>query len=221
MAPLRLTDYRDTHRKTQLRKERMRIPVFAAILLVTASAVSLYAEEPAAGANTNFPARVNMRAEILKKYDKDGDGKLNEQEKAAMLADRKAEMDKARQAHEKEFDKNGDGKLDDAERKAMMDARQAQREKFMKEREKAFDKDGDGKLSDEERKAMMDEMQKRHPLAAQRHQEMLKRFDKDGDGKLSDEERKAMMAAMDLERKPAAPALPAEKPATNAVPAKP
>ena len=199
----------------------MRTLVFATTLFVTASVAPLYAEEPTAGANTNFPVRVNPRAETLKKYDKDGDGKLNEQERSVMLADRKAEMDKARQTHEKEFDKNGDGKLDDAERKALMEARQAQREKFMKEREKEFDKDGDGKLNDAERKAMTDEMQKRPPLAAQRRQEMLKRFDKDGDGKLSDEERKAMMAAMERERKPAAPVLPTEKPATNAVPAKP
>lgn len=188
--------------------------VLTAILTATVSTVSLYAEDPAAGtgANTNFPARVNPRADMLKKYDKDGDGKLNEQERAAMMQDRKDTMEKRRLEQEKAFDKNGDGKLDDAERKAMMDARQAQRDQMIKEREKEFDKDGDGKLNDEERKAMMAELQKRNPGAFQHHQEMMKRFDKDGDGKLNDEERKAMMTAMEQRRqenaagKPDAPA---------------
>ena len=51
------------------------------------------------------------RGEALKKYDKNGDGKLDETERAAMKKDREAEM-------LKKFDKNGDGKLDDAEKEA-------------------------------------------------------------------------------------------------------
>ena len=53
----------------------------------------------------------DARGEALKKYDKDGDGKLDETEKAAAKKDRDAERIK-------KYDKNGDGKLDDAEKEA-------------------------------------------------------------------------------------------------------
>ncbi|MBC8116582.1 MAG: hypothetical protein H7062_19490 [Candidatus Saccharimonas sp.] len=70
-------------------------------------------------------------AEILKRFDKDGDGKLNDTERAA-----------AKKAHEERGGRpgkpgqpgGGDGKL---------------REEILKR----FDKDGDGKLNDEERAA--------------------------------------------------------------------
>ena len=49
---------------------------------------------------------------MIKKFDKDGDGKLNEEERKAAEEARKAEM-------LKRFDKDGDGKISDEERKAM------------------------------------------------------------------------------------------------------
>ena len=59
-----------------------------------------------------------MRArheEVLKEFDKDGDGKLNEEErKAAGEAMRKKLIEK--------FDKDGDGKLNEEERKAAREA---------------------------------------------------------------------------------------------------
>ena len=59
------------------------------------------------------------REEVMKKFDKDGDGKLSEGERA--------EMRKAMEARRKEFmakfDKDGDGKLNEEERKAAMAAR--------------------------------------------------------------------------------------------------
>ncbi len=78
-----------------------------------------------------------MREEMMKKFDKDGDGKLSDEEKAAA----KTEMEAKRAEMLKEFDKDGDGKLSDDERKAMHDAYILKR----------FDKNGDGKLSDEEK----------------------------------------------------------------------
>ena len=76
-------------------------------------------------------------AEMMKKYDKDGDGKLSQEERKAAMAGRRAEM-------MKKYDKDGDGKLSQEERKAAMDARKA-------EHLQKHDKDGDGKLSDEEK----------------------------------------------------------------------
>ncbi len=115
------------------------------------------------------------RQELLKKYDKNGDGKLDDDE----LADARAEMRKegsgtAVRAERqkkllKEFDKNGDGKLDDAERAQAEKKIQQFREDAEKRRAeilKRFDKNGDGVLDDAERAE-----------AEKAHEEMLKEYD--------------------------------------------
>lgn len=136
---------------------------FAAMLAVITVTAGVLAEEKAPAAPQGFPQRMNMGSEAIKQFDKDGDGKLNDQERAAMIEARKAMGEKMRAAREKEFDKNGDGKLDDTERAAMMEAlkqRHPDAGPKMQELMKRFDKDGDGKLNDEERKAMMEERMK-------------------------------------------------------------
>ncbi len=87
------------------------------------------------------------REETLKKYDKDGDGKLNAEERKGLIEDQR----KLREAEMlKRFDKNGDGKLSDEERKAMQNA--------MKDRTKGKSAkgkgggDGDDKKPDEKSK---------------------------------------------------------------------
>lgn len=89
------------------------------------------------------PQRKGPPPEMLKKFDKDGDGTLSKEEKDAM----REAMKEHHKDRAKEFDKDGDGKLSEAEREAMKEARKG-------EWLKKFDTDGDGKLSDEERKAM-------------------------------------------------------------------
>jgi hypothetical protein len=54
-------------------------------------------------------------AEMIAKFDKDGDGKLSDEEKKAMMEARKKQM-------LTKFDKDGDGKLSDEEKKAMREA---------------------------------------------------------------------------------------------------
>jgi Ca2+-binding EF-hand superfamily protein len=56
------------------------------------------------------------RAELIKKYDKNGDGVLDETEKTAMREELRKKREEERL---KKYDKNGDGKLDDAEKEAM------------------------------------------------------------------------------------------------------
>ena len=87
------------------------------------------------------------RQEMLKKFDKDGDGKLSPEERQAMREARKAEFEARHAEMLKKFDTDGDGQLSETERQAMREARKA-------EMLKKFDKDGDGKLSDEEKAAM-------------------------------------------------------------------
>ena len=56
------------------------------------------------------------RDEMLKKYDKNKDGKLDQSEREAWRKDREAEI-------VKKHDKNGDGKLDESEREAAREDR--------------------------------------------------------------------------------------------------
>ena len=96
--------------------------------------VALSVPSLATAAPEGKPDAAARKEAMLKKFDKDGDGKLSAEEKAAM----KAEMQKRR---------GEGGKGPDAARRAEM--------------MKKFDKDGDGKLSEEERAAMRAEMQKK------------------------------------------------------------
>jgi hypothetical protein len=86
------------------------------------------------------------RKDMIQKFDKNGDGKLDDTERA----DRKAAFEARRAARDKEalakYDTNKDGTLDTAERAAMRDAK-------LTERFQAMDKNGDGKLSLDEFKA--------------------------------------------------------------------
>ena len=84
-----------------------------------------------------------------KRFDKDGDGKLSEDERAAAK-----EAWEARKAQAiKAFDKDGDGELNEEERKAAHEARKAKFAERRKEMLEKFDQDGDGELGPAERKA--------------------------------------------------------------------
>ncbi len=176
------------------------------------------------------------RQEIVKKYDQNGDGKLDDSERNAARVDFEKSRGRAPSAEGssadqqtrdggasradmvKKYDKDGDGKLDEAERNTMREditknrgnapgGRGPTREAMMKE----FDTDGDGKLSDTERQVAMTEMRKRYqeqgvPGRAGgpngrpqfNREELLKKHDKNGDGKLDDQERTA--AREDVEK---------------------
>ena len=86
------------------------------------------------------------KEEILKKFDKDGDGKLSEDERAAVREAMKAKMDAKKAEILAKFDKDGNGELSEDERAA---AREAKKAEILTK----FDKDGDGKLNDAERAA--------------------------------------------------------------------
>lgn len=91
---------------------------------------------------------------ILKKYDKDGDGKLSDDEAAAWKADKQAKAEAEKKAMLEKYDADKDGKLSEEERAAM----KADREKAMQEKkekaekakaEKAEKKDKKDKKGDE------------------------------------------------------------------------
>jgi len=130
--------------------------------------------------------------ELLKKHDKNGDGRINEDE-------RKPYYEEYRQRSRiMRWDKDGDGQLSDPER-AEMEQKEAEwkkrseesRRKWMLQR---WDKDKDGQLGDEEKAAMEAQQAEWKKQADQRRKEyeqLRKKHDRDADGKLDEAERKA------------------------------
>ncbi|MGJ8634101.1 MAG: hypothetical protein ACSHX7_09285 [Luteolibacter sp.] len=94
--------------------------------------------------------------EIIAKFDTDGDGKLDETERAAAKAAREEMMEAQKAKMLEKFDADGDGELSESEREAAKAAREAK----MLEK---FDADGDGELSKEEREKARAEMGPRGP----------------------------------------------------------
>lgn len=105
-------------------------------LIIAATAFALTGATHAEEGKPDRPHR-KLPPEIVEKFDKDGDGKLDKEEREAAKAAHKAKM-------LEKFDTDGDGELSDSEREAM----RAERKKRMLEK---FDKDGDGELSDAEK----------------------------------------------------------------------
>ncbi len=85
--------------------------------------------------------------ELIKEFDKDGDGKLSDDEKSAMRDAMKSRLKERHKEVMERFDADKDGKLSPEEREK---ARAAHKAKMLEK----FDKDGDGNLSEEERAAM-------------------------------------------------------------------
>lgn len=139
--------------------------------LLLAACAAVLALPLAARAEPNEkPDREARRTAMLKKFDANGNGQLDPEEREKMREEMAKgegrDPERLKKILER-FDKDGDGKLSEEERAAARAEMQKRREA------------GGVKGSGAEKRA-----------------EMLKKFDKDGDGKLSDDERAAMREAM-------------------------
>ena len=122
-------------------------------LSVLGLSIGLYAKPEKGGKKPGSGEGRPSREEVMKKFDKDGDGKLSKEEKAE-LRKQMAERGAGRKIPPfimQKFDKDGDGKLSQDERADARKAMEARRAEMIER----FDKDGDGKLNEEERKAAM------------------------------------------------------------------
>ena len=81
--------------------------------LLIVVAISVSGLVSLAADNENKPG-APRRGNLLEKYDKNKNGKLDQDEREALRKDRVAERTKR-------FDKNGDGKIDEKEQQAMRD----------------------------------------------------------------------------------------------------
>jgi Ca2+-binding EF-hand superfamily protein len=76
--------------------------------------------------------------EMLKKFDKDGDGKLNEEERMAAKEVYKAREEAFKKEMLEKFDKDGNGELSEEEREAAKKERMSKHEEHKKEMFKKF-----------------------------------------------------------------------------------
>lgn len=144
-------------------------PRSLALSLFAATLIPVFAAAADPATATPAPARPELNArqrELLEKFDKNHDGRIDDEEKLAARAYMRGMAGAPKERYKKTlklFDKDGDGKLDDAERAEAEKAR----EEFQANREAVlakFDKDHDGVLNDEERAAAVkarEERQKR------------------------------------------------------------
>ena len=125
------------------------IPSLAAATLFLAPYLS--AAEPTAPAEGSSATESATQTDWVKRFDKNGDVKLDDAERAAakeQMGENRRGGGKRRDELVKRFDKDGDGKLNEAERAA------AAEDLYSRPRVvKRFDVDKDGKLNDEEKAA--------------------------------------------------------------------
>jgi Ca2+-binding EF-hand superfamily protein len=88
-------------------------------------------------------AAANPGTKMMQKYDTNGDGKLDDSERAAMRADFAAKRAERKQKMLEKYDVNGNGKLDPSERAAMKHDRKVAMFKKL-------DTNGDGQISFQE-----------------------------------------------------------------------
>jgi len=96
----------------------------AAALLLTCGLAAAQNEDKPERKRPERPEGAADRAEMLKRFDKDGDGKLCEKEREAaheMRQKQMKQMQERRKQMLKEFDKDGDGQLCEKERATMQE----------------------------------------------------------------------------------------------------
>ncbi len=150
--------------------------------------------EPEAPKPGKGPSRGEQRRkEFIAKWDKDGDGKLSDEEKREMAT---GMIFEGRQRQVRKWDENGDGKLDADERAKVMEDPGDQWWLFVDdEAMKHFDNDGDGKLSQDEAKSIVSFGQKMEGIGKGWEKSLL---DANGDGEVSGDERTAFRQRMQM-----------------------
>jgi len=130
--------------------------------------------------------------QLLKRFDEDGDGKLNQHEKANAKAHAEKRRNQMRRKLLNQFDADGDGKLNDAERENARNAMEMRIENERRNRQQQRNQRQENPATENPRP---------HDNQPERRRRPLQRFDTNQDGKLDDSERAAMRNAREAMRK--------------------
>jgi Ca2+-binding EF-hand superfamily protein len=175
------------------------VPRFISATLFIATGLRAQEMAPAA------MARASGRAQdLMKRYDKNGDGRIDEDERAdaqeVMMKERidrqvqvGAGAPEALRARLLEvFDKNRDGRVDDDERASVAEYAAGVNPALRGEIMVRFDRNRDGKIDDAERSTMISFLAEARPPAPDQtaavRQELLARFDRNSDAKFDEKE---------------------------------
>lgn len=168
----------------------MKAQISLSTLILMAGMTLAHAQAEPKEGNREPNEREQMRQRLMKEFDKDGDGQLNEEETQA-----------ARKARDQARKERGEGGQDaragrgDQGGRGDQAGRGGGRDRLRQEALKRFDTDGDGELGEAERDAMRQRFeQTRDKQNAKREgaEKIRKLFDADEDGELSAEEQVMM-----------------------------
>jgi Ca2+-binding EF-hand superfamily protein len=173
------------------------IPYLATAFVLSTATLPAAAQKVPSPADQAKATEAAMQ-QMLRQFDRDGDGKLNPQEQAAadqtMMQGAVGGMPVGNNPFLKQFDRDGDGKLNPAEMRQAREYWDRMRRKGGGP-QRGFDPRGGGNAP-----------QPAAPAAeAKREKEkvspLVKRFDKDGDGKLNETEKAAAQAELKKDKK--------------------
>jgi len=125
------------------------------LALALAGTLAVQAQEaaPEGGQRERRPnANRQLPPDVVKEFDKDGDGKLNDEEAKAARESMQAKREEARKKTLEKYDTDKDGKLNEEERKAMQTDMEAKRKALLEK----YDANKNGRLDPEEAKAAKD-----------------------------------------------------------------
>ncbi|MGB0951885.1 MAG: hypothetical protein ACPG31_01550 [Planctomycetota bacterium] len=161
------------------------------------------------------PDREARRQQMLERFDLDGDGKLNEQERQALrAAAAQRHQEQGAQGQARRRGAEGREGARGQRRQGDGQAQRPSREQVLKQ----FDTDGDSKLNEAERQALHQAVQQRRGAQGQRKQQgqfrqqgpqgdreqrraqLMKTFDANQDGQLDEFERQALRETMKKRR---------------------
>lgn len=128
--------------------------------------------------------------ELMRQFDADGNGVLDEAEQAAMEAYQQEQREQRRADELARYDTDGDGQLSRDERRAQRDEQRQNWGDRMEDARLEFDRDGDGVLS-------IEESREAYEVAMQRREidQFLSRYDSDGNGSMGNADYSAFLSA--------------------------
>jgi Ca2+-binding EF-hand superfamily protein len=144
--------------------------ILTGISIAIATSMTAYAEGDQRGQGKGDPGKGGSRKgpppEMIKQFDKDGDGKLSEDERKEARAAMEKRREEGKAKMLKRFDADGDGELSEDERKKMRETMDAKRKEVRAAVLKEFDANGNGKIDEDEREGVREWIKKNYPNAA-------------------------------------------------------